>query len=160
MSQKYDVEKFCADLKAVVVGNINTKLLAIDAEKNDGIVLKPIDADAYFFQELNGKVANYDPYLLYSIEDMGSSGHGPMTSQAPVIHFIIVLADTGQDVNGIAARMLRYQRALKEVFEEHWSENGNAIKIEISSMVPVQFTLMNSANPFRAIGVAVTGQIG
>jgi len=157
---KYDVEKFCADLKTVLAANMNAKLLQIDAEKADAITLKPVDANAYFFQELNGNTANYDPYVLYSIEDMGSTGLGPVTVERPVVHFVVVLADTGQDATGIAARMLRYQRALKEIFEEHWAENGNGIKLEISSMVPVQFSLMNSANPFRAIGVAVTGQLG
>lgn len=159
---KYDVESFCADIVATLRARLNTKLLALDAEKNDGVVLKPVDNAAYFFQELNAKTANYNPYVLYSVEDLPSSSVGPATILSPVVHVVIVVADNVQDKdpNFIGARMLRYQRAMQEIFEENWTGNRHGVKIQITSMTPVQFSLMNSSKSYRAIGIAIQGSIG
>lgn len=158
---KYDIERFCDDLKTIVSTYLNAKLLVIDAEKNDGITLAPVNSSAYAFQEMNNEIANYDPYILYSIEGIESVPDGPYVSKTPQVHFILCLADTGQDgTTSIAKRMLRYQRALEEVIQEHWTENNNAVKLSISSMAPEFFRLMNSPHPFRAVGIAVSGSIG
>lgn len=156
---KYDVERFCADLKTILAASLNTKISEINSEKNDSTTLAAVDSNAYFFQELNGRATNFDPFVLYSVEEIQSEGTGPTTSITPTVHVVLVLADGGQDTESVAVRMLRYQRALREVFEENWTSNKYGVKLRISSMVPVQFSLMNSANPFRAIGVSVSGSI-
>lgn len=156
----YDIESFCSDIKTILTTYLNSKLTSIDSEKNDGITLKPVASDAYFFQELNEATVNYDPYILYSVENIESEALGPVTSLRPTVHIILVLADQGSELAGIGTRMLRYQRALKEIFESHWTENQNGVKIKVQSLVPVQFSLMNSANSYRAIGIALTGDIG
>jgi hypothetical protein len=157
---KYDVETFCDDILATLTANLNAKISAINSEKNDGITLASVESDAYFFQELNSKAANFNPYVLYSIEELGSDNAGPYASVKPTLHVIAVLSDNGEDADGCAKRLLRYQRALKEVFEENWTQNAGSVKINLSSLVPVQFSLMNSAESFRAIGVSITGSIG
>jgi hypothetical protein len=150
---RYDIESFLTDLVTFLKANLNTKLAAIDTEKNDGITLKQINTTyAYMFQSMNDKIANYDPVLLYGIEDIKSEGIGPATAKTYPISIVIIVADPGTDSN-MMKRILRYSRALSELLEGSWSQIGNAVKVTVSSLAPISFKLQDRSDDFRAVGV-------
>jgi hypothetical protein len=152
MARKYDVEVFLSDIETLLKANLNTKLGSIDTEKNDGITLKTIVSDAYFFQELNSKVANYNPFILYGVEGLGTKALEGFAVQEVTVSIVIVVSDDGDDLN-IAKRMLRYSRAIQEVFEENFCLTENAVKLVIQNLMPVEFNMLNSSESYRAVGV-------
>lgn len=152
---KYDLEDLMADVKSIMTTYLNTKITALNSEKSDAITLVQVDSEAYHLQQMNGKSPNFDPFIIYGVTNIEGEGLGPHTETEIDVQVALVLADNGEDVE-ITNRMYRYGRALREVFEEHFSENSNAIKLSIKSLVPVQFTGLNSANDSRVVGVTLS----
>ena len=156
---KYDTESLLADIKTIISANFNAKVTAINLEKNDGISIDTLDSNAYFLQQLNGRMANYNPICLYGVESIESSSRGPLSSKKVEISVIIIAIDNGEEVE-ISARMFRYQRALEEIFQEKWNAGSYPVKFEIKSLVPIPFQDLNTSNSYRAIGLLLEGNIG
>lgn len=152
--KKYDLECLFSDIEALLVQNLNTKITAINAEKNDGITLKSVDNAAYFLQELNGKQINFNPFILYGLETSNSESIRGHSIEDVTISVIIVIEDQGEDTK-ISPRMLRYRRCLKEVFEDNFQIISNSNTIKIQSLVPVAFQTLNSSESYRAVGVNI-----
>lgn len=159
----YDIEALLGDIETFMKANLNTKLTAISTDKNDGISLLPVDSNGYFFQTLNDKVTNYDPFVFYGLQDIdnkgGQAGIGPGTEKKYSISVMICVSDTGQDVN-ITKRVLRYSRALSELFETSWDRVGKSIKLKVQSLVPIPFTDINTSENFRVVGVLLEANLG
>lgn len=156
---RYDIESFLADVKALLLSDLNSKLSAITSEKNDGITLKAVDASAYFLQSLNGTQVNHNPFIFYGVQDIATTGNHSYSSQKVDVVVAVVLEDAGQDVD-IAPRLFRYGRALHEVIEEGFDRNTNGVKLMVQSLVPIDFKLMNSSTNHKAIGVLVQADLG
>lgn len=154
---KYDVEQLLTDIVAILKANLNTKILAVSADKGDSIVLKPINANAYVTQSLNMKLMKYDPFVLTGISALESQVSGPGCSHVPTIQIMVIMADNGRA--DLLSRLLRYQRALLEVIQENFSKIPHASNLSIESLVPVAIEDMNSSAPFRGIGIAVKAAI-
>lgn len=159
MANKYDIEMLLADVKSIVSSNFNTKIAAINLEKNDGIALDQLDSGAYMMQQLNGKLANYNPVCFYSVDNIETLSSGPLASHRFSISVLIIAIDTGEEVE-VGVRMLRYLRALEEIFKEKWNENRHGIKLQVQSLVPIPLTELNSTNSYRATGVILEGSLG
>jgi hypothetical protein len=158
MGQKYDVEVFLSDIETTLKNNLNTKLGEIDTEQADGITLKTLVSDAYFFQELNSKVANYNPFCLYGVEDLGAASIEGYSAREVTVSVVIVVTDDGEDRN-YAKRMFRYSRALQEIFEENFCLTENAVKLTIQNLMPVEFNMLNSSDSYRAVGINLKASI-
>jgi hypothetical protein len=158
MMIKYDLERFLEDIEAILVDQLNDKLVQIDTEKADDIILKPVDDGAYFLQELNSRVANYDPFVVYSIESMEPISTLGGTASKVTVSIVLIIADNGQDI-AITKRILRYSRALKEVIEENFALDENGINLEVQSLVPVEFQRLNTSENYRAVGINVIGTL-
>lgn len=156
---RYDIESLCDDIKTVLTTYLNTKLAAIDAEKNDDIDLATVNSLAYVFQSMNGVTINYNPFIFYGVQEIDGEGGYSYTPSRVDVSVILVLEDQAEDID-IGKRMLRYGRALKEVFEEHFNETAHGVKLSVQSQVPIEISLMNSSNPHRAIGVLVRADMG
>lgn len=158
---KYDLEIFMREIESLVKLNLNNAIAAMNAEKNDSIVLKTIDDDAYFFQSLNGKEINYDPYLYYglmTIETKGTNAPYGKTAESPSITVAIVFSDEGNEVD-ISWRALRYLRILKELFENNFDQNKNGVKLSVYSQVPVELQLLDDSRTDRAVGVILKADL-
>ena len=138
-----------------VKDNLNAELLKIDTEKAD-FVLKPVDFDnGVVFQSLNNLPVNFDPIFFYGVDQV----QVPTTIESSVgeeweIEFSIILSDP-QD-RTVDKRILRYQRALKQVFINEYVKIGNMRqKVRVRSLNPVAFTLQNASVEYRAIGIIV-----
>ena len=154
---KYDIEQLLTDIETILKANLNTKILAVSADKGDGIVLKPISASAYITQSLNMKMMKYDPFVLTGVSAIESGTSGPGCSQVPTIQIMVIMADGGRA--DLLSRLLRYQRALLEVIQENFSKIPEASNLSIESLVPVAIEDINSSAPFRGIGIAVKAAI-
>lgn len=158
MARVYDLESLLTDLEALFKANLNNKIASIDNEKPNSLGLKPVVDEAYFLQTLNERAVNVDPFILYGVEDIQSTGLGPATQSSFQISVVLALADHGEEMN-TTYRMFRYQRAIREVLEENWNESTNGVKLTVTSLVPVQLSLFNSDDNYRAIGVLITASM-
>lgn len=157
---KYDVETFFADLETFMKANLNTKIAAINTEKSDSITLATVADEAYFFQSLDERVANYNPIIFYGLtSDVESDGIGPYTSKKLKVNVTIIVND--QNLASLGKRYLRYNRALEEIFLENWDRAvNNGIKLKVTSPVLIDFTLLNDSQPYRVVGVELEANIG
>ena len=156
---KYDLEMLLADVKAVMTSSLNTKLAEIDSEKADAITLATVASGSYFFQTMDAEVANCNPFILYGIEDIETIHIGPYGSKLVTITVYLVLEEGGQEAN-LSSRMLRYLRALEEIYETDWQTVSNAIKIKKQSLVPFELTRLNDSQPCRAVGIRLRADLG
>lgn len=147
----YDLEDILADLKAVLVANLNTKLTAITAIKGDSISLPSVDSEAYLLQTLNEKVVQYNPFILYGVSDIRTEGTGPHTLENFVLQIILCHCDLDQDA-AMSKRMFRYGRAIKEVLQDNW-HMANKIKTRVEALPPAEFKMQNSSDSHRCVGV-------
>lgn len=150
---KHDFEEILESVKQIIVDNFNTKLLALATEKGDSIVLPPVETNAYFMQSMNDRAANFDPIMVYGIENIETNNLGPMSAEKIFISAVILLVDNGRaNINLI---MFRYSRALKEIFEENWYIHNSSSKINVSRSTVVPFEALDSSATYKAIGIEI-----
>ena len=157
MAKKYDSEKFVNDVTSYMKQHLNTYIDNINLEKDDGMIINSIADEAYIFQTLDDKVVNHSPCVFYYIDDIVSEGIGPETSEQVMLDIVIIMSDPKD--GSLAFRLLRYLRALKELFNEGFNSLNYSKKINIESLVPVSFALQNSSDYVHAIGVRLTTTI-
>lgn len=105
---------------AALKSNINTKITAINTEKDDGLELNQIDSNAYCFVDFPGDAPAYDPCVVYRIAI--TSENSPMGSSSTriAIGFELIFSDEMEaDSDNSLKRAMRYRRALKEVIREN-----------------------------------------
>lgn len=149
-----DIEQVVDDLQAFLDSKLNAELLAIDAEKADGIVLKPVDTKAYFLHSFDSRATNYDPFIGISVGNIESQAVGPATADTLPIAIFLVLSD--QNADKPFNRLFRYQRAIKTIALRHFAKISGSDKFKVVSLVPVPLQLLDSSDTFKMIGVEVT----
>lgn len=165
---KYDIEDLIADVKRILLANLNTKIAAVEAEKiargAPATGLLPVDQTigpdgmpvGYFEQNWSDKNFNVSPAIFYGIEDAAATGVGPYTQETIKLFVEIVLVDSGQDNLG-KLRIHRYTRAIKEVFEENFDKFGSSSKIKVETIRPLSFKLdLNTTEEVKVGGVQLT----
>jgi hypothetical protein len=155
----YDSEEYLLKIQNFLQANLNTEIGNLNTEKNDSIVLKTISNDAYFLQTLNDTVANYNPHILISLDDIGSSGIGPGTLKTLTFSIIVILEDRGEDFF-IGRRMLRYGRVLEDLLNRSFNKIIPHATFKINSLVPIAITSVNSNDPYRAVGAQIVTALG
>lgn len=156
---KYDLESLINDLKAVCVAQLNSKLSAINTEKADGLDVPPVSEDAYFFQSLAKSAAGqYPVFIFYGAEDPTVDSIGAATLEAHSVDFIVVVREMADDK--MSTRMLRYSRAMKEIFEQAFLQRKIGTKIEVISLTPTRFGIEGIKHNFHGVGVKIGAVIG
>lgn len=155
MSVKYDIERFLADVKSFLQSGFNTAIVAMNAEKNDAVVLGQIDSAAYFLQTLNDKVVNYSPFIFYGEGNVIAEGIGPATRKQYSVDVVLVLVDNAEAQDAVPVKLFRYRRILEELFENNWATMKSSVKLKIQSLSPIAFNLVNSSADYRAIGITL-----
>jgi hypothetical protein len=70
------------------------------------------------------------------------------------------LTDSGDDTDvKMQARMLRYLRAIEEVFQENFQLVESGVKLKVQSLRPDTFAVANSIEMARVVGVNLTASI-
>jgi len=148
----YDIETFFDQLETFLIANLNTKITAINAEKADSITLASVSSSAYFFLTLDEQVANYDPFIFYTIGGISSNGIGPGTGKTYLVDVALIMTNDGVDSNS-RKRTLRYHRAITELFEENYANIDKRVNIKVESLEPITFAAQNDSQFYRAVGV-------
>lgn len=152
---KVDFESIADAVKAYLQAKLNTKLAEIDAEKNDGITLATIPATAYFFDYLGSEEVNQPVFVLYGVSRMEPVSRSVQAVATRVtMQVAVVLTDSGND-REVLKRLLRYQRALREVFETGWNSVSGSLKFEVGSLAPYGLDLLNRGADDRIIGITL-----
>ena len=150
----FDIECFIDNLEIFLKNNLNDALAVIDAEKNSGWTTEPIDPEAYVFQSLDNLPINFDPILFYGISEIKGEAIPSATSAIYSIEVSVIKTD--DESKTIGRKLLRYQRAMKSIFEKNYFIINNVRpKIEIKSLQPISFRMQNSSNQFKAIGIEI-----
>lgn len=157
MATVYDIESLLSDIRAFLVANLNTKLAAIDAEKNDGITLAQVNSSAFLDQTAGDhEMMNYDPFVMYGIEEAPETqAVGPGTITPYILFVVVALTDTANDPN-VYKRLLRYQRAFRELFEANWANVGGSVKFKVSGSVPIPVNLLDKKRISKVVGVTLS----
>jgi hypothetical protein len=155
---KYDAEQFLNDVEAILKAHLPAKLAEISAEKADDMPIPAPKDESYMLQTLNDKVNNFTPFLVYGLAPGMDQGIGPSTAEEWVVSVVIGITDTGQHAKKYPAakKLLRYRRALKEVFEDHWLKLRNGLKISVKGLTPVALQLQNSSEEHRVVGILIS----
>lgn len=153
-----DKEVVLDKMETLLKAELNTKLLAIDTEKADGITLKPVSDNAYLKISMNNKLANYNPFIFLDVLDPASEGIATATNQTEGFQAALVLVDNGNDLD-INRRILRYGRALQEIFEKNVYKICPPDEFSVQALAPMPFKLQNSKSDFRVIGVNITRSV-
>jgi len=158
--QKYDAENLLADIKAILVANLNSAISAVEAEKiAQGLPvtnLASVDTTyGYYEQNWSDKILNNSPVIFYGIEDIAAEGAGPATKQIYKLFVEIVLVDGGMDQLG-KNRIHRYSRAIKDVLEKNFDRIPSDSRIKIETVRPISFKLdLNSSEEIKVGGVSI-----
>lgn len=157
---KYDLESLLAQIKTVCTDGLNTRLTAITTEKGDSVELPSIASAAYFYQVLDKSlVGAHKAFIFYGSDDPVAQAEGPHTLEDYQIFVIAVLREYA-DGEAMSVRMMRYARALKEIFEEAYTSRKISTKILVSSITPTNLAIQDVEGSFRACGVKIRAVIG
>jgi len=149
VATKFDIEALLTQMQSFMQAKLPAKLTALDAEKNDGITLAAVDSGAYTLQIPSYAMTNFDPFVLYGIDDIEPNGGiGPGTREPYKLYVVLGLTDSGNDPD-VIKRLLRYQRALKEIFQADWASVAGSVKFKVSGLVPVPLSLLEENKPVR-----------
>lgn len=158
---KYDEELAVKDAIDLVKQKLSAKIAQINAEKNDDIVLATIPEAQYIFEMLTDEILNYKGYMvIYGIQDT------PVREQSDgnTIEDIVVSVQIGTFDNGEKDRsktmykLLRYRRALKEIFLENSDVFRGYAKSKVKSLKPDAFPI-NNKYVLITIGVDVVASM-
>lgn len=157
---RYDIETLITDISTIMTDNLAAKIAAINSEKNDGITLKDVPSGGVILQSMDGKIANYNPFLYIGVVDLQGEDqpHQSRSLQRADVAVLMVLADEAQD-SQIWKKLFRYQRVIREIFEEKFDSISGQLNLKVKSQVPIELALVNNSYSHKAIGVTVSADI-
>lgn len=151
---KYDLENLLDDVLAIMNTNLNTRISAIEAEKAAaGSALSPTLAPIakFYRQTWVDDILNQPVSVFYGIEDVQANDGGGEVAEIVKIFCEVVLVDNGM-TNDTSTRILRYARALREIFKENFGEIQQVGNTKIETVRPISFRLALDSNDEIKIG--------
>ena len=149
----YDLESILTDVLAVMTDNLNTKITAINTEKNDSITIGQVSSSSYFL-DLDSKSSNHDPVVLYGIADVQNEAIGPATSKIVTIGVSIIKNDNGINPN-IVKQMLRYGRALEEIFQDKFKNKRAWGDFKVDVLPVLSFLRSDVSQRYKIVGINI-----
>lgn len=154
---KFDVETLIEGIVDHLKAKLSAKLAEIDTEKNDGIILTPVPADAYTTFGLPDSILNFEPFIMVTEDALPPESIGSDTAQKYEVFVSVVTRDTGNDPN-VGKRLRRYTRAIVEIFEEAHLKFGYTTSLEVQGLTPRTYKLRNGRN-YHFAGVTLGVEI-
>lgn len=154
---KFDIENLLDAVTTFLKANLNTKIAAINSEKNDSITLGAVNSGAYHFQYPQDRADANDPIIVVEEAEeprIATSG-GALVAVVHHVGVTVILADSGIDPN-IVRKLFRYRRALTDLFQENWANVIGSHKFELHAWSPtIPFKHMESGETARFVGVVL-----
>ncbi len=155
---KIDLEYYLLRIKELLQDKLPSKLTAIDTEKNDGLVLPQIENDAYFFQGYHERMTNYSDFIIYGIDQIESVSQNAINAKNFTFFVEIAFTDRGEiDVN--LKKMLRYGRALEEIFLDNYAKILGHTRFNIQLLEPITFESKEAGVFLNSIGVKISASL-
>lgn len=141
---KYDIELFIKDIEGIFKTNLNTKITAVNLEKqtltdevDDNFDIDQIDSEAWYFGQLPA-VWSYTNFVVYGLENITLEGEQYDGHIQKVSMFIEVLIDDDGSVPNESQiyKLLRYTRCLQEVALENFDSIRSYGKLTVNSLPP------------------------
>lgn len=155
---KFDLETFSDTLKAYLVDGMAAKIAEINTEKGDEPVLIEIPETQYF-EDFNEKIVNFKDFMYFgflpfepSIPNAGEIG------QDTSMFFMTLVTDQNSGKVG-RNKILRYTRAMYEIFTANATANANISDLEITILPPESITLDFGSDWYKVGGVYVKGTV-
>lgn len=155
--KKQDLEVILDSVVTLLQSKLNSKLTAISTEKGDTVPNLAIDNNAYVILGLNQKTINFDPFVMLIATDIKTKGERGISAHEVDLSVLTIKADEGENIN-IHRTMLRYMRAMEEVFEENYSALDTGVFYNIQTLAPKTLVDLNTNKTFRGAGVGLTFQ--
>ena len=157
----YDEELIIKDLIAMIQANFNTKVAAINAEKNDSLVLETIPTDRYIFETLDSRLMNYKGFfIMYGLVDnpIKEKSNGNVIEDVTITVQVGTFDKGEKERSNTLYKLLRYRRVLREIIIENPEVFRGYAKSLVASLKPNAFPFDNNS-VMLTIGVDVTASI-
>lgn len=155
---KFDLETFRDTLKAYLVDNMTAKVAEINTEKGDDPVLVVIP-EAQYFQDFNEKIVNYENFIYFGFLpfEAGDPNAGEI-GQPVSMFFMTMIMDQNSGIVG-ENKILRYTRAMFEIFQANATAEANISDLEIIILPPESIKIESGSEWYKAGGVYVKGYL-
>ena len=162
---KYDIERFIDDVAALLKAKMQDKLNQINVEKatlGSTITLQDVPTESYYIHTWNDKILNEPLAMFIAIEDVEAEPHGSYTKESYKVAVEITMTrDPNETGNPMPSKLLRYSRALKEIFEENFKDMREPTLIKIETVRPISFKLdTNTDDEILVGGVSLALSLG
>ena len=153
----FDLEDFRDILKAYLVDNMAAKVAEINTEKGDSLLVEI--PEAQYFQDFNEKIVNFTDFMYFGFLpfDPGRSS-GNSLAQPVSMFFLSMISDHEGGTVG-ENKLLRYTRAMTEIFQANATANAHISDLEITIMPPELVQIRPGADWYKAGGVYVKGTV-
>jgi len=153
MATRFDIENLREEIETILKAKLNTKITALNSEKGDTLLLS-VDSTAYYFQSVNSENISKDPYIFTGVASVDASTTQGAVAGTITYDIYIVFSESSND-DLVGKRIFRYQRAIKEVVTENFSEIDNVSTIEVSDLNPIALEIAGSDEMHHATGVQI-----
>lgn len=157
----YDEEMIIKDLITLVKSKFNTKVSAINAEKNDALTLDTIADDKYIFETLDSRILNYKGFwIMYGITEnpVKEKSNGNVIEDVTITVQVATFDRGDKERSNTFYRLLRYRRVLREIIIENPEVFRGYANSLVASLKPSAFPFDDN-NVILTIGVDVTASI-
>lgn len=155
----FDTECLLKKTSELMKAKLNAELLVVDTDKAD-YVLDPINADAWYFQNLNEECFSYANFITWGMyaNPTQTDTQNNNSMKSIEIFFEVCIPDDGGAINeNVFYKLLRYTRALEAVIHKNYDKIHSGVKVSVSNLSPTSFDL--GGKTFRSAGILVTAAI-
>lgn len=151
----YDKEDLLFDIVSVFQNNLNTRISAINTEKNDNLTLETLSSGAYFVQEAGETSLNFSPYLFFYLSLPETESIESSSVDKFSVMVLIVFQDEANSNFELIRKLLRYQRAMKETVENNFSITAGSNRIKVAGVEPVIIRDQDSSRLIKTCGIEI-----
>lgn len=149
--EKADAELYIAKLDTLLKASLNTKITEINAIKGDGITLKQLNNNAYYYLTFGQTTPAYDPAIVFAVDTEVNGEIGGLSDETLRITVeLIVSSGAISDSLELMKTLQRYRRALMEVLLENYAKFPS---VSIVGLPDIPFTIDRDSGLFYAIGI-------
>ena len=160
VASKFDAECLEAEVLSIVQANLPAKLIAIDAEKADGLTTPSVENADYYTSDAAQNI-NASPYIKFgtiSIDADDQSVIGTTARSYSVILEVVFIEDfSGDDTRKFA---FRYIRALREIIDGNFRSIKPCSGLDILEVLPQDFRNNDDQSvTYKIGGIVITTTI-
>ena len=158
MATRLDAEMVEAIIIGYVQADLAAKAVEINAQKNDGVTINNIQN---YFTTLTEETNNINEFILYGMDNIDAEGIGPATVST---FTMVVFTFDVQKLNTLGEewrkKAFRYTRAMQEIIQSHYKDDGRISEIEITGLLPQTFQDNENSPLYKIGGVLIEGKFG